>query len=180
MSLDWNAFVSSAEEDRARAYLFKWTLPPPLLLLGNVIDVDPTFLIKSASIPESSVEEMSVYWKGVQCKIGGTRRYSDWTVTVLCDKNSYIRMLAELWMSTVSNVVGTIVNGQPNIYAALSTTVFTMLDNDGNSTLLLTFYYPWPKSIGPISLDYGTQDFAQFDITFSYLYHVMVPSMGLL
>jgi hypothetical protein len=176
MGFEWDTFVSESKKDRARAYHFNWFVPPLLIYAASVaLDADIKYLIKATSIPESTVEEIPAYWKGVEYKVGGSRRYTDWTVTLLCDKKSNIRMLMEAWMSGINNVVGSIVNVSPKIYAnPVQSSIFEMLNTQGESTLKLFLYGIWPKNIGPITLDHSSQDFAQFDVTFSYLYHVII------
>jgi hypothetical protein len=198
---DWDSFVSSVNDDgRGVAYLFQWTMPP-LEILGCNAD----YKLRSASIPESTVEELSTFWMGQQYKAGGARRFNDWTVTIMCDNNSLlqnIRFRFEVWMQEINLVLynGSLVNSIPILgdltgmkYGKGETTgiegllnfefdlsigyyrpqVLQMLDGEGNETCTVILVDSWPKSIGAITLDHSSGDWAQFDVTFSYMYHMI-------
>jgi len=192
MSIDIDAFISETGGDRARSYLFEWYLPPTPELNLEIpipgIDFDlpsAKYYVKSSSIPESSVEEVSTYWQGTQYKAAGSRRFSDWIVTVLGDEGGYLRSLCDVWMQNIHTILpdinryGIAKESMNPLSTYFRSQIFAMLDSEGDTTLLVALKNTWPKSIGPISLDYETNDFASFDITFAYQYHIIAPSFGL-
>ena len=193
MGIDIDAFISSSGGDRARAYLFEWYLPPTPELNLDIpipgIDLElpsAKYYVKSSSVPETQVEEISTYYQGVQYKAAGSRRFQDWTVTVQGDPDGYLRFLCDVWMQNIHTILPTI-NRYGNAKAQsfnpfdsyFREQIFAMLDKNGNPTLLIGLHNTWPKSIGPIELDYESTDFASFDITFAYEYHIIAPTFGM-
>lgn len=202
MGNSWDEFVTNVNSDgRAISCLFEWILPPVELL-----PTKPDFKLKSASLPESTVEELSTYFMGQQYRAGGARRFNDWTVTIMCDNNGFltnIRSLLEIWMHEINTVggigvagvsylrygigesgmdspMGFDINSIINSIGSISIgyyrpQILRMLDNDNEGTLSVALIDSWPKSIGPISLDHSSADWAQFDVTFGYQYHVIGP-----
>jgi len=157
-------------EGGARAYLFKWKPGSPTSGIVNISD-DYIYLVKASSIPQSSVEEIVTEYQHLNFKMGGKRVFDDWTLSFLVDIKSKIRGDFEKWMNGITQV------GKDNIFIQhylseyTSTQDFYMLDGDGLDILHVTLFDAWPKTIGPVTMDYSSQDFAQFDVTFSYLYH---------
>ena len=43
-----------------------------------------------------------------------------------------------------------------------------LLNSTGNTISVYKLYYAWPKSIGQVSLDYGSNEVSTVDVTFSY------------
>jgi len=194
---DWDGFVSNVNTfGRARSYMFKWTVPP--LFLGNILG-GADYRLRTASIPESSVEELSTYFMGQQYKTGGARRFSDWTVTISCDNNFLlnIRMFFEVWMNLINYVPFDISyfgadigippvlsafaelsygtgEGEGTLSGYYADQVLSMINEDSIPTLIVGLKQSWPKSIGAISLDHSSTDFAQFDVTFGYMYHYII------
>lgn len=105
--VDWEGFVSSVKNDgRASSYLFEWFSPPKFLgsFVSNLI-YGADYFLKSTTLPESTVEELSTYWMGQQYKCGGARRYGDWTITVQCQESIInLRLLFEIWMNFINHV----------------------------------------------------------------------------
>ena len=203
MGFNLNDFTTAFGGDRARAYQFEWLLPPPILtaltaiagLLGLDLDIakglDIKYLVKSASFPESNLEQLTHYYQGAEYKAAGSRRYSDWTVSLNCNPSSSIRTAFELWMSMAHGQFeasaagfdlgkqiygsgeGDILSGDVGYY---SPQIFTLLDQDGSPTTTITLMNSWPKSVGAISLDYSSQEIASFDVTFAYQSHLIIPN----
>lgn len=166
----------------ARAYLFRWT--PPIISDVDFDVIDDSMLVKSTNFPETTVEEHIIEYQQVNLKIAGKKTYNDWTVAFVVDKEGLIRLNFEKWMNKIHNINSS-GSFQQNYYSKyiVGQMTFQMLDyggvfgvKTGNELLKITLHNVWPKSIGPITLDYSSQDFAQFDVTFSYLYHYMDKS----
>lgn len=187
---DWNGFISSLKSGgRARACMFEWIVPPPEL--GSVIG-NADYKLRSASMPGSSVETLTAYWFGLEYKIGGSRRFNDWTVSIMCDNQSLIsniRVQFEAWINSINLIHPFLVNKHGatkpksgNLINAsyLSRQSLAMLDDEGNKTTIIVLEDSWPKEIGDITLDHTSTDFATFDVTFSYLYsYVLDLSLNL-
>jgi hypothetical protein len=190
MSDSWEKFVTNVVDDgRARSYMFEWMLPPIEFLLS-----DANLKLTSATFPGCEIEELTRYWQGSQYKCGGSRRFNDWSVTLMCDNTSLknLRFLFEVWSSEI-NFVGapgagtlgslfdfdtsTFYYGNPNLMSGgyYRTQILQMLDDKGSVTQRITLVDSWPKSIGDISLSRDSSDFAQFDVTFAYNSSYVIP-----
>jgi len=160
-----------------RSYLFKWI---PEMKVGN--SSDTMYKVRATSLPESTIEEIPIHWQGMASKLPGVRTYTDWTITVNCDNDWLIRQDFEKWMDLINNWY---VNEETSedspgetTFASdrsdyLSTQRLQLLDYNLSVTKTITLYKAWPKSIGSVTLDYGAQEVASFDVTFSYLYFSM-------
>lgn len=182
MGFNLDGFTGAFGGERARAYQFEWWFPPPLMRAMVAIGGgDLKYLVKASSMPESTVETLTHYYQGAEYKVAGSARFSDWTVTVNCDPESNVRMACEAYMMAAHTLVG--IGGLGiQLYgeaSALGYIIpvqdFDMLNQDGGTSLRVILTDSWVKSVGPISLDYSSQEVASFDITFSYLYHMMSP-----
>jgi hypothetical protein len=177
MSETWENFISNVNEDgRASAYLFEWTLPPLPELVGSSANLK----LMSTSLPGSNIEELSTYWMGQQYKCGGSRRFDDWTMSIMCDEEGIlqnIRFRFEIWINEI-NLTGPFLNSVrcPNFTEGgyYRPQRLAILNGTGESTHTITIVDSWPKSIGEISLDRYSTDFAHFDVTFGYNYSFML------
>ena len=162
----------------AKSFLFVWE--PEIRkadgsLLAPMTAQKRRYLVKSSSFPASSVEEINVELQGVNFKMGGKRSYEDWNIQLNVDVDGKIRYELEEWMNAIHKVSDT-ENKHFYLDRYTSTQRFKILKGDGNfgdPLLEIILYNAWPKSIGSIALDYSSTDFAQFDLTFAYQYHVI-------
>ena len=151
----------------ARAYLFYYKPSFPTGI-GNT--EESTYLVRSTSLPETSMDEIGLAWQGFDFKVAGKYTYSDWTVNFNCDANADIQKYFHNWMALIHDPT-------TNVYTSPSTYMMDqqvdLLGLDGNKITSYKLFACWPKSIGNATLDYTTNDVIQFDVTFTYLYHVV-------
>jgi len=174
----------SAVGDGQRTYMFEW-LPPigaesqvvTLLFADALVDPSRRFTAKSLSCPEISTGEASVFYQGMEMKVGTSKRTSDWNVTFYYSSNFNLRGRYEAWSQLVHTTIPDYQRyGRPGDYLAHQ--VFKLTDVKGDISSLYCLLYCWPKIIGPVNMDVGTQDIATFDVTYSYMYSV--SDMGLI
>jgi len=133
------------------------------------------YLVKATNFPSTTVEEHIVEYQGLNFKIGGKKIFEDWNITLYLDSEGKIRHELEEWTNGIHEVRDG-VNIQHYFENYKSTQTFLILDGSGNfqkPLLRIKLFGAWPKSIGPISLDYSSSDFAEFELTFSYQYHII-------
>lgn len=141
---------------------------------GNSFDTqDFKYFVKSTSLPESSVEESSTYFCGQQYKMSSVRRSQDWSVTFLVNNDASILKKFWDWHLIMQNPE-TGMYGKPKDY--MTNQVVQLLGMDGNVICTYKLFSAWPKTIGQVSLDYATNEFATVDITFSYQYHTVTQN----
>ena len=162
---DLNSFKTNFKGG-ARAYLFIYqpTMPEE--------NQEAKYLVRATSLPETTIEEILVNWQGADFKMAGKQTFTDWTITFNGDKLYKLRKQFEAWMESINTIGDQINYGVPADY--FSDQTLQLLDYDGTVIDSLTLYDAWPKSVGAITLDYSSQDIAQFDVTFTYQYHKFV------
>ena len=94
-------FVSQLKEKGfSKPYLFQLFIP-------GLVQANESFLkmyVKSTSIPQSSVNVISVPHQGRIVKLPGERVFSEWTFNVFNDEQYKIRRLFEDWLHRISDV----------------------------------------------------------------------------
>jgi len=151
----------------ARAYLFYYYPNIPNSLLGEKI----SYLVKTATLPGSTLEEHTAAWQGNTFKFSGKHTFEDWTINFNVDPDAKIRIDFENWQrqkihDPVSNKYGAITEYMRDQQLQL-------LGYDGEYVLEVTLYNAWPKTIGALSLDYASSDTLAFDVTFAYTHYTM-------
>jgi len=162
---DLNAFKSNFQGG-ARAYLFMYAPNTP-----TTVD-SYKYLVRSTSLPETTLEEIMVNWQGLDYKMSGKQTFTDWTITFNVDKTYNLRKDFEDWIGLAHQIADVHKYGSPSEYMRDQTLI--LLDYDGSEISQFTLVDAWPKSVGPVTLDYSSQDLAQFDVTFTYQYHKFV------
>ena len=151
----------------ARGYLFyvTFTSAPP----AGDLTSDPTpYLVRSSSLPESTIDPIEVPWQGQMYKIGSTHTFAEWTCTFNTDISANIRRNFLTWMQSIHNPA-TNVQGAPADYQGEAN--LELLDTQGNPIMTYTLHQLWPSSIGALELAHDSKDVAQFDVTFNYNWH---------
>jgi len=177
MSFSIEEFMSNTM-DFSRSYLFEWIPFWPSGITGGFGD---KYLVRSTTLPESSVEQISIEYQQIDYKMAIKRTFTDWTVSLYLDKDGSVRWKFEEWINKINKVYensnNKFENGIKGNYR--TNQEFYLLDNNAEQRLSINMYNVWPRSVGQISLDYGSQEFAHFDVTFSYDWHrVNKPTEG--
>jgi hypothetical protein len=129
------------------------------------------YYVKSTNLPESTIQETSTYWCGQEYKIASTQRFPEWTVTFYVDNRADILKKFFDWHKIIHNPQ-TNAYGKPGTY--MSDQLLYLIGLDGSSEIsTYKLFGAWPKQIGQVSLDYASNEFAQFDVTFAYQYHTV-------
>jgi hypothetical protein len=157
--------------DGQRSNLFYY-LPnfPTFAQVGDMNNQRSMYLVKSTSLPESTLEEIMLNWQGYDFPFAGKHTFAELSVSFLMDLDTYIRQNFENWINKIHNPI-------TNEYALINEYMLDqrlqLLGNDGEPVLEFTLHDAWPKSVGTASLDYGTSEIATFDVTFRYVYHTV-------
>jgi T4-like virus tail tube protein gp19 len=144
-----------------------------------------SFLIRSASIPASTLGQIEVPYAGRKIKVSGDRTYSDWNITVMNDEDWGLRQAFEEWHRGINEWQGNFMI--PPFVDAGSTAgtykvdlAVTQFSKDGETPIAeYAFIGAFPTEIGPIQLDWETTNQIEtFDVTFAYDYWVASGSSG--
>jgi|TARA_Y100000361_G_scaffold94157_1_gene84084 hypothetical protein len=159
-------FKSKLTGGGARSNLFKVTVNYPSFVEG---DVELTsFLCKASVMPDSTINEIAVPFRGRQLKMAGDRVFGDWNVTIINDTDFKIRDAMEKWSNGINEHVNN--TGLTNTNDYFADMVVEQLDKDGSSLKKYDFRGCWPKTIAEIALDYGTEGIEEFQVTFAMQY----------
>jgi len=153
----------------ARQYLFYFKPLFPTGVIGADTEV-ATYLVRTASLPETSSDEIMMNWQGFDYKIAGKYTYSDWNVTFNVDIDAKIQQMFHNWASLIHDPT-------TNKYTVPSKYMMDqqieLLNLEGIPITKYKLFGAWPKMVGNANLDYSANDVVQFDVTFTYIYHVV-------
>jgi len=151
----------------ARQYLFYYRPLFPGGIGGSTEKA--TYLVRSTQVPETTSEEIITNWQGFDFKFAGKPTYSDWTVTFNVDKDAEILRIFNSWARVIHDPT-TNTYAEPSLY--FMDQQLELLGLDGTPITKYKLVGAWPKSVGSASIDYSSSDVLQFDVNFTYLYHV--------
>ena len=157
--------------DGQRSNLF-YFLPnfPADTIVGDMSNDRSTYLVRTTSMPSSTLEEIMLNWQGYDFPIAGKHTFAELTVTFNLDHDTYIRQNFENWINKIHDPV-------TNEYAFLNEYMLDqrlqLLGNDGDAVLEFTLHDAWPREVAQASLDYTSNDITQFDVTIRYAYHTV-------
>lgn len=141
-------------------------------------DADTKYLVRSASLPEVTLEETSTYFCGRQYKIPSVRRTQDWNVSFYIDSDAYILKKFLAW-NILLNDPDEGVYVDPSDF--MTDQSVTLLGLDGGKICTYNLKGAWPKSIGQVELDYANNEMATLEVSFTYQYltitelHTLTP-----
>ena len=156
----------------ARPSLFRVIFDYP-----NLITDPPTkasFLVKSTTIPASTIGSYDVFYHGKAIKVAGDRSFDTWDTTIFNDEDFGIRNTLENWMASISNhklntrdkeVFNT---SEGDVAKYKSTLKVIQYGKDGTELRTYTFKGAWPSALSTIDLDWATQDIEEFTYTWVY------------
>ena len=154
--------------DGAKSSLFYYQPSWPPDVDAPLTTQETVFLVKTAQMPSTALEEVTINWQGFDWKFAGKHTYTDVTITFNVDKSANIRMLFERWSNLVHNPIN-------NFYTLHNVHMrdqkLQMLGYEGDVILEFTLHDAWPKEVAQISMDYSSTEVATFDVTFTYSYH---------
>lgn len=128
------------------------------------------YLVKSTNLPGLTYEEHVVKYGGISYKIAADRTYNDWSITLNIDKKSDVLNKFYDWFGKMyDNMSGT---SFPAKFYMVDQEAF-LLNGTGDIVSTYKFKYTYPKSIGDVTLDYGSSEIATVDIIFSYAYFII-------
>ena len=161
-------FKSKLRGGGARPNLFKATINFPGYANG-----DPeltSFLCETATLPGSTLGQITIPFRGRQLKMAGDRTFDVWNVQIINDTDFAIRDSMERWMNGMNAHSANTGLSSPIAYEA--DLRVEQLDRDGSVLKLYTFRGAYPQDLSPIDLSYGSNDeIERFQVTFAYQYY---------
>ena len=165
-------FKSNLKQGGARPSLFKVEF-----LYPSGITTPPTrseFLVKSTTIPASTVGSYDVFYHGKTIHVAGDRSYDTWDTTIINDEDFGIRNSLEKWMSSIADhslntrdkEIFNTAEGKEAKYK--STIRVTQFSKAGEILRTYKFKGAWPSALSTINLDWATQEIVEFTCTWMY------------
>jgi hypothetical protein len=128
-----------------------------------------TLFVKSASLPGSTVGEISIPFRGRTFFIPGDRTFEDWTVTVINDVTFDVRNTMERWMSMMSN--HTVNTGNEDIKQYKGNALVSQLNKLGQKIKTVQIHGIFPSTMDAIELSSESNDsIEEFTVTFKVDY----------
>ena len=162
----------------ARANQFRVDLTfPSFVTAGALVGLNSQFLCKASQLPASTIENTQILYRGRQVNFAGERSFAPWTITVYNDTTFAIRNALERWSDGVMNNAQT--NGRTNPRDYQVDLLVHQLDRNGATVKTYKFVDAYPTLIGPIALDYDTNNQIEvFDVEFTYNYWTSDTTSG--
>lgn len=147
----------------ARQALFQVHITNPIF---PAADFKTPFMVKAASMPQSSTGKIEVPWMGRKIFMGGDRVFEDWTVTIINDEDFAVRNALEAWSNAINSHQSN-TRAMPNQYKSQAQVI--QYGKDGTILREVTFNGIFPINIAAMITDWNSTDIIQdFEATFAY------------
>jgi hypothetical protein len=156
-------FIGNLKGGGARANQFEVTLKNPVSIDAK----KASFLIKTASLPGQTIDEIAVNYRGRILYLDGDRTFDTWTTSIINDVDFEIRNGIERWMNLINKM-------NTNVSAQDSTTFMSDMevkqyDRQDKVIKTHTLINCWPTVLAPIELSWDTRSEVEtFDVTWRY------------
>ena len=177
MAFTVSEFKSGLAQGGARPSLFRVELsyPSPITTpqIGSFNSSE--LLVKSTTIPSSTLGTYEVFYHGKSVKVAGDRTFDTWETTIINDEDFGIRKAIEEWMELISDhklntrdtqMSSTKKEGENADYK--QDMVVNQFGKDGKVIRKYKFIGAFPTALSTINLDWGTQDIEEFTCTWTY------------
>ena len=128
-----------------------------------------TYLTKAAQIPQTTVGDVQLYYRGKQYHEAGETEFQPWSCTIYNTTDFGVRKALEEWSHKMRNPSATIGITIPASYKG--EILIQQLDRNGGVLRGYKLIGAFPQDIAAIQLDYDSNNQAEmFDCTFVYDY----------
>lgn len=144
---------------------------------GSGVQFGP-YHVRSASMPEAILGNISVNWHGRTVNYPGDRAYKPWNITILDDTGSGALLYKAFhdWHNVINNHdANTYTNlNSPKANFASNWTV-EQLDANGQATIKsFSLKNCWPVGVGPLELDMGKDNtIGAFQVTMLFTHYTV-------
>jgi len=163
---DISAFRSKLKDGGTRPNQFEVVIRYPDFIAGPASEAG-RFLITTAELPGQTMGVTPVYYRGRLVKLAGDKEFAPFSCSIINDTDFTIRNALERWMGYMEDAVTK--NGvvQPALYQK-PIDIF-QLDRNGRTLRKYQLRDAFPVEIGPVQLDFGSNDqISTFGVTFQY------------
>ena len=176
MAFAVSEFKTNLKQGGARPSLFnvEFQYPSTLTTRPNPPN-QASFLVKSTTIPASTIGSYDVYYHGKAIKVAGDRAFDTWDTTIINDEDFGIRNTLENWMGSISDhklntrdkeVFNT---SEGDVAKYKSTLKVIQFSKAGKKLRAYEFTGAWPSALSTINLDWATaSEIEEFTCTWVY------------
>lgn len=162
-----SGFRSSLVNGGVRSNTFEVQLNFPAIVSGGAEATRlGTFHCNAASLPDSTVADIPVFFQGRAIYVAGERQFNPWEIQVY-NENFQIRNAFENWMNSINELE---TNGgiiQPAVYC--TDMIVKQLDRNGTVLKQVKLVNAWPIQMGPIQLNFADNNqIQQFNTVIRY------------
>lgn len=151
----------------ARTNLFEVEIEFPAFAGGENETRKGTFLIKTATLPPSTLGVTEVGFRGRQLKLAGDRTFEEWSVSIWNDTSFDLKNAFERWSNGINQHEANIGIENPEDYMTFATA--HQLDRNGNRIKTYLLRDLWPSNVGPIQVSSDDQNtIEEFEVTLQY------------
>ena len=163
MAFSINEFKSQLVGGGARGALFQVQITNPIL---GAADFKVPFMVKAATLPESTTGQIQVPYFGRMVKYAGDRVFQPWNVTIINDEDFAVRNAMEAWSNSINTHITNFRTAPANYKAQAQVTQY---GKDGSVLREYTFEGLFPTQISTIELGWASQDtIEEFQVSFEY------------
>ena len=171
-------FKSNLRHGGARPSLFRVIFSYPTGISKPTPSDQASFLVKTATIPASTVGSFDVFYHGKAIHVAGDRTFDTWDTTIINDEDFGIRNTLESWMAAISDhslntrdksvfaTSGDQAEGDSAKYK--STLQVQQLSKAGEDLRTYIFKGAWPSALSTINLDWSSSEIEEFTCTWMY------------
>lgn len=166
-----SAFKANLAQGGARPNQFRVDLTFPAVNGGALAGQTAQILCKAASLPASTIEDITVSYRGRPVHFAGERSFQPWSVSIYNESNFLIRDAFERWNDLALSYDAT--NGAVSSLQYQVQLKVHQLDRNDIPWKTYTFYDAYPTAVGAITLDFDSNNqIEMFDVEFVYNYFV--------
>ena len=171
-------FKANLPKGGARPSLFRVIFSYPVGIAKPTPPDQASFLVKTATIPASTVGSFDVFYHGKAIHVAGDRTFDTWDTTIINDEDFGIRNTLESWMAAISDhslntrdksvfaTSGDQAEGDSAKYK--STLQVQQLSKAGKDLRTYIFKGAWPSALSTINLDWSSSEIEEFTCTWMY------------
>ena len=168
-------FKANLPKGGARPSLFRVIFNYPTGISKPTPPDQASFLVKTATIPASTVGSFDVFYHGKAIHVAGDRTFDTWETTIINDEDFGIRNTLEKWMAAISDhKLNTrdketfLSMSEGDVAPYKSTLQVQQLSKAGEELRTYKFIGAWPSVLSAIPLDWATQEIEEFTCTWMY------------
>lgn len=153
---------------RPNQFLVQLTFPTIVGSFGMLAGQAAQFLCKSASLPASTIDDITAMYRGRPVHFAGERTFQPWAVSIYNDTDFLVRNALEAWSNLTLSYGAT--NGFVNPMAYQVDMSVIQLDRNDFPIKGYRFVDAYPTVVGQIGLDYEANQIETFEVEFTYNY----------